>query len=70
MSYYEQKVSLLINLNVVCALVQPRSGQRINAILDDGKKASATVNAWRLHGAEVTFTSPESHLVSSVILQL
>ena len=27
-------------------------------------KASATMNARRLHGAMVTFTSPESHLVS------
>lgn len=28
------------------------------------KKAAATINARRLHGAVVTFTSPESHLVS------
>ena len=57
-------------LNVVASCAPSWSWSKIgpnsrNWIYTTGvKKAAATISARRLHGAVVTFTSPESHLVS------
>ncbi|XP_051160690.1 neurexin-1 [Leptopilina boulardi] len=42
---------------------EPKASDPVTFTTRDSHLASATVNARRLHGAVVTFTSPESHLV-------